>query len=156
MGIFRKKASVNLSDPDFENSQAVIDETAKIFSKMMRRVSHDWTLQGNNAVDYWLRKHKKWLPDEEFKIAAQMKNDIWMIFSSSLINQASPGRYSQVNIGSVSVGFPSSKNQQEQFAESLTHGMYLVLNSDREYLAQTFLFRLCAVWVHSRLANIQE
>lgn len=166
MGLFKKKSAVDLSDPDYENSKAAIDETAKIFTQMMRSLEFSWSLYGNHELNRWLKHKKLWLPDSEFKIMQKMADDIWLIFSATLLDQENPGNYSQVKmmkvfelttdyLAIVSVGFPSTKVQREQFAESLTHGMFLVLNSGKEYLAQTFIVRLCAVWVHSRLANIK-
>ena len=165
MGIFKKKASVDLTDPDFENSKAAIDETAELFSKMMKRLHPNWCLYGNNELTYWIKKKKLWLPESDFAIAQQIKDDVWEIFSRALLNQRVPGRYAEAKmqeifeevsdyISGVHIGFPSTRVQAEQFAECLTHGMFLVLNSDKQYLAQTYIFRLSAVWVHSRLANI--
>jgi len=165
MSMFKKKVSVDLSDPDYENSEAALKETLKIFSQMLKSLNYRWSLYGNRELIFWIKKKKRWLPDAEFGIAERIKDDVWMIFSGALVDQEIPGIYSQIKmmeifekvanyISTVQVGFPSTGEQNEQFAESLTHGMFLVLNSDKEYLAQTFIFRLSAVWVHSRLANI--
>ena len=165
MGIFKKKASVDLTDPDFENSSAAIEETAEIFSQMMKRLHPNWCVYGNGELNHWIKKKKQWLPEAEFAIAQRIKDDVWAIFTRALLNQQVPGRYAEAKmqeifeevseyIAGVQVGFPSSIVQNEQFAECLTHGMFLVLNSDKQYLSQTYIFRLSAVWVHSRLANI--
>lgn len=166
MGIFKKKTKVDLSDPDYENSKAAIEETAEIFSQMMKRLHPNWCLFGNSELTYWIKRKKLWLPEAEFAIAQQIKDDVWEIFSRILLNQRVPGTYSQIKmqeifeevsgyISGVQVGFPSTRVQEEQFAECLTHGMFFVLNSGKEYLAQTYIFRLSSVWVHSRIANIQ-
>jgi hypothetical protein len=166
MSLFSKRTPVDLSDPDYENSKAAIEETAEIFSSVARRLNFNWCLYGNSEVTYWIRKKKIWLPDAEFGIAQQIKDDVWEIFSSALLNQRIPGRYAEAKmqeifeevshyISTVKVGFPSTGIQDQQFAEALTHGMFLVLNFNKEYLAQTYIFRLSAVWVHSRMANIQ-
>jgi len=166
MGIFKKKSKVDLSDPDYENSQAAIDETAEIFSQMMKRLHPNWCLYGNSELTHWIKRKKLWLPESEFAIAQQIKDGVWEIFSRALLNQRVPGRYAEAKmqeifdevsdyISGVQVGFQSTRVQDEQFAECLTHGMFFVLNSDKQYLAQTYIFRLSAVWVHSRIANIQ-
>ena len=114
----------------------------------------------------WIKRKKLWLPEPEFAIAQQIKDDVWEIFSRILLNQRVPGTYSRIKmqevfeevsdyISGVQVGFPSTRVQDEQFAECLGHGMFFVLNSDKQYLAQTYIFRLSAVWVHSRIANVQ-
>ena len=166
MGIFKKKSKVDLSDPDYENSQAAIEETAEIFSQMMKRLHPNWCLYGNSELTHWIKRKKLWLPEPEFAIAQQIKDGVWEIFSRTLLNQRVPGRYAEAKmqeifdevsdyISGVQVGFPSTRVQDEQFAECLGHGMFFVLNSDKQYLAQTYIFRLSAVWVHSRIANIQ-
>jgi hypothetical protein len=166
MGIFKKKSRVDLSDPDYENSQAAIEETAEIFSQMMKRLHPNWCLYGNSELTHWIKRKKVWLPEPEFAIAQQIKDGVWEIFSRALLNQRVPGRYAEAKmqeifdevsdyISGVQVGFPSTRVQDEQFAECLTHGMFFVLNSDKQYLAQTYIFRLSAVWVHSRIADIQ-
>ena len=166
MSIFKKKTPIDLTDPDYENSKAAIEETAEIFLQMMKRLHFDWCLYGNSELTHWIKKKKLWLPEAEFAIAQQIKDDVWAIFSRALLNQRIPGRYAEAKmqeifdevsgyISGVSVGFPSTREQDEQFAECLTHGMFIVLNSDKQYLAQTYIFRLSAVWVHSRLAKIQ-
>jgi hypothetical protein len=166
MSIFKKKTPIDLTDPDYENSKAAIEETAEIFLQMMKRLHPNWCLYGNSELNHWIKRKKLWLPEPEFAIAQQIKDDVWEIFSRNVLNQRVPGTYSQIKmqeileevsdyISGVSVGFPSTRVQEEQFAECLTHGMFFVLNSDKQYLAQTYIFRLSAVWVHSRLANIQ-
>ena len=78
-------------------------------------------------------------------IAQQIKDDVWEIFSRALLNQRVPGRYAEAKmqeifdevsdyISTVKVGYPSTRTQEEEFAEALTHGMFLVLNFDKEYL----------------------
>ena len=164
--MFKKKSKVDLTDPNYENSKAAIEETAEIFSQMMKRLHPNWCLYGNSELTHWINRKKQWLPEPEFAIAQQMKDEVWEIFSRILLNQRVPGTYSQIQmkeifeevseyISGVQVGFPSTRVQEEQFAECLTHGMFLVLNSDKQYLAQTYIFRLSAVWVHSRIADIQ-
>jgi hypothetical protein len=166
MSIFKKKTPIDLTDPDYENSKAAIEETAEIFLQMMKRVHPNWCLYGNSEVTHWIKRKKLWLPEPGFAIAHQIKDDVWEIFSRNVLNQRVPGTYSRNKmqeifeevsdyIFTVKVGFPSTRVQEEQFAEALTHGMFLVLNLDKEYLAQTYIFRLSAVWVHSRLANIK-
>jgi len=166
MSIFKKKTPIDLTDPDYENSKAAIEETAEIFLQMMKRLHFTWCLYGNSELTHWIKRKKLWLPEPEFAIAHQIKDDVWEIFSRNVLNQRVPGRYAEAKmqeifdevvdyISNVKVGFASTRVQEEQFAEALTHGMFLVLNSDKQYLAQTYIFRLSAVWVHSRLANIQ-
>ena len=166
MSIFKKKTPIDLTDPDYENSKAAIEETAEIFSQMMRRLQFNWCLYGNSELTHWIKRKKLWLPEADFVIAQQIKDEVWEMFSRALLNQRVPGRYAEAKmqeifeevsdyISTVKVGFPSTRIQEEQFAEALTHGMFLVLKFDKEYLAQTFIFRLSVVWVHSRLANIQ-
>ena len=79
MSLFKKRTPVDLSDPDYENSMAAIEETAEIFSSVTRRLNFNWCLYGNSELSFWIRKKKLWLPDAEFGVAQQIKDDVWEI-----------------------------------------------------------------------------
>jgi hypothetical protein len=58
MGLFKKRESVDLTDPDFENSKAAIEETAELFSQVMRRLNPNWGLYGKSELTHWIKKKK--------------------------------------------------------------------------------------------------
>jgi len=160
MALFRKRLQVDLNDPDFENSEAAIRETAILFLAMIKSTPSEWVRQGNRTLDDWLAFKKAWLPDLEFEISQEMHKKIWAIFSGSVMNQKSPGRYGpdvmekiveevEEYLITLPSKFHGTKIERLEFGGSLTHGMWLVLENDKQYLAQTFIVRLCAVWLHA-------
>ena len=147
--------------PDFENSKVARKEVARIFKKMQKRLPYRWNIDGNERLNKYLKKNSLWLPELEFKIASGISSNLWEIFSSTLLNQKNPGGYSQSvmielfhnyvsYLGGLSEEYAGTQAEREEFAESLGHGMYLILQENSEALSQPFIFRLTAVWIHSR------
>ena len=162
MNFFRRKPQIDPSIPDFENSKEVFEEVADIFKHMQKRLPYEWSLKGNKALKKFIKKNNSWLPELEFKVASGMSSDLWDNIRFQLIDQEIPGSYTHSKIMDIfrstcnyleelSDEYSGSKSEREEFAESLTHGLYLILQREAEYLAQPYIFRLCAVWVHFTL-----
>lgn len=158
---FRGRKSRNLKSDDFENSEEAFKRVIKLFKQLQKDLPYPWLLTGSDQLKKYLKQNGSWLPESEFRFASGMMSDIWDIIRLSLINQERPGTYSQVKITeifwsinsymeSLSEDLRGNKEEREEFSECCTRGMFLVLNSNSEDLAQPFLFRLCVVWMHSR------
>lgn len=161
MKFFHRKKIIDTSVPDFENSKVARKEVVRIFNKMQKRLPYRWNIDGNERLNKFMKRTSLWLPDLEFKIASGMSSDLWEIFSKTLLNQRVPGQYSQSvmielfhnnvsYLGGLSEEYAGTQAEREEFAESLGHGMFLILQEGSEVLAQPFIFRLTAVWMHSR------
>ena len=161
MNFFRKKRVIDSTVPDFENSKVARKEVVRIFNKVQKRFPYRWNIDGNERLNKFMKRTSLWLPDLEFKIASGVSSDLWEIFSKTLLNQKNPGEYSQSMmiklfhnyvsyLGGLSEEYAGTQAEREEFADCLGHGMYLILQEGSEVLAQPFIFRLTAVWIHSR------
>lgn len=158
---FRFRKSKNSNSHDFENSEEAFKLVVKLFTQLQKDLPYPWLMFGSGQLKKYLKQNGSWLPEPEFRFASGMMSDIWDIIRLSLINQESPGTYSQVKITEIfwsvnsymeelSEDLKGNKEEREEFSECCTRGMFLVLGSNSEDLAQPFLFRLCVVWIHSR------
>jgi hypothetical protein len=161
MKLFKRRTKIDPQIPDFENTEQAVEYVKKIFIELQTHLPYRWNIDGSTNLNIHLKKRGSWLPEPEFRFASGMMSDIWEIVSKTLLDQDSPGLYSQPKITEIfhkvnyymlnlSEEFTGNEDECEQFAESVTHGMFLVLQHNAEFLAQPFLFRLSVVWVHSR------
>lgn len=161
MKFMKKRSKLDPSVPDFENTKEAVEYVRGIFRELQSHLPYQWNVEGSTNLNMRLKKKGSWLPEPEFRFASGMMSDLWEIVSQTLLDQDSPGLYSQPKITEIfhlvnrymqglAKEFSGSIEEYEEFAESVTHGMFLVLQHNAESLAQPFLFRLCVVWIHSR------
>jgi hypothetical protein len=150
---------VDLSDPDYENSEAAILAAKEIIIITAKQTPHTWLVRGLDLNNKWVQRHQTILPDELMEWNQKLKDNFWESFSGTLLELSPAGNWYPPSRGVVKAHIEkvlndcpkpisSTKKNRNDFSDTFVTAMDITLNRDEQFLAQVVINQLTVAWLH--------
>jgi hypothetical protein len=154
-----RELKVDLSDPDYENSEAAILAAKEIIIITAKQTPHTWLVRGLDLNNNWVQRHQTSLPDELMEWNQWLRDNFWESFSGTLLELSPVGNWYPPSRGVVKANIvkvlndcpkpiSSTEKNRNDFSDAFVTAMDITLNRDEQFLAQVVINQLTVSWLH--------